>query len=357
MSVEIITARELDSGLWADWRRLQAADADLRSPFFSPDFCRIVGAVREDVRIAVIEDAGKVCGVFPFHRQRFGRLAPLGGQISDYHGIVGTPARGEGIGAILRAANAQAFDFNHMPVSQTAFAAHAFRRTTSPLVDLSGGFEAWREGRRARTSAISDVERKMRKLERTLGPLRLVANDTSDEVWQSLMDWKRAALAEIGVGFILDVPWAREVAEAIRDTDTPAFGGMTSALWAGDELAAVHFGMRTGTTWHWWFPTYNVGLKRHSPGLALILESLRHAAATGIDELDFGRGDQDYKLWFANAERGLCEGSVERSLSPLGATRRLRKAVQKPLARAGSEALAEFARKVGDRLLVAGRIT
>jgi CelD/BcsL family acetyltransferase involved in cellulose biosynthesis len=357
MRVEIIAARDLDDGLEATWRRLQADDNDLRSPFFSPEFFRVVAGVRPDARIAVMHDGGEVGGFFAFHRQRFGRLAPLAGQISDYHGIVGAPARGATIADILRAASAQAYDFNHTPASQPAFAAHAFRRTTSPLVDLSGGYDAWRAARRAETGTINEVERKMRKLGRDIGPLRFVANDTSGEVWQALLDWKRASLAAIGTGFILDKPWAREVIETIRDSDTPDFGGMTSALWAGDELAAVHFGMRTGTTWHWWFPTYNIHLKRYSPGLALILESLRHAELRGIDELDFGRGDQGYKRWFANGERALCEGSVERSLSPLGATRRLRKALQKPLALAGPEAMAEFTRRVGDRLLVAGRIS
>lgn len=356
MTVEIIAAHELDAGLEATWDRLQAADDDLRSPFFSPTFCRIIGAVRKDVRIAVIRDEGEVCGLFAFHRQRYGRLAPLAGQISDYHGIVGTPGPG-GIGAILHEAGAQAYDFNHMPVSQTAFAAHAFRRTTSPLIDLSQGFDAWRDARRAETGAIKDVARRARKLERDVGPLRFVANDTSPGVWENLLDWKRAALAAIGVEFILDRPWARAVAEAIRDHDSPDFAGTTSTLWAGDQLAAVHFGMRSARTWHWWFPAYNADLGRYSPGLALIVEALRHGEATGIDELDFGRGDQRYKRELANGHRALCEGSVERGFSPLGMPRRLRKAVQKPLTQGASVAVSEFTRKVGDRLLVAGRLT
>lgn len=356
MTVEIIAPHELDAGLVATWNRLQAANDDLRSPFFSPAFCRIVGAVRPDLRIAVIRDAGEVCGLFAFHRQRFGRLAPLAGQISDYHGIVGASGPG-GIGAILRAADAQAYDFNHVPVSQTGFAGQAFRRTASPRIDLSDGFEAWRAGRRAKTGAIKDVERRARKLAREVGPLRFVANDTSPEAWASLLDWKRAALAAVGVEFILDRPWARGAAEAIRDHDSPGFAGMTSTLWAGDRLAAVHFGMRSARAWHWWFPAYNAELGRYSPGLALIMHALRHAEAMGIDELDFGRGSERYKTEFANGHRALCEGSVERSFSPLGVPRRLRKAVQKPLSQGASVAVSEFARKVGDRLLVAGRLT
>lgn len=357
MTVHILTADEIDPGLQDAWVRFQAGNPDLRSPFFSPEFCRIVAGVRPDLRIAVVPgDAGPEA-IFPFHMQRFGRLAPLAGPISDYHGIIGPPAAGRAIGAILRAAGAQAFDFNHAPASQTVFAHNAFLTTSSPLVNLSDGFESWRQARRAEVRALRDVERRGRKLAREVGPLRFVANDRSDEVWQAVLDWKRAALAAMGVRFILDRGWAREVVETIRATDTPDFGGITAALWAGDTLAAVHFGMRTSTTAHWWFPSYNAALGRYSPGLMLLMESLRHAADTGITEFDFGRGGERYKGEFANSSRALCEGSVERALTPLGAARRLRKAGQATLARTGASTLTDLTRRAGNRLLAAGRLS
>lgn len=357
MSVEVIGAGELAGELEQAWRRFQALDPDVRSPFFSPEFCRIVAGVREDLRVAVVSDSTGPTGFFPFHRQRFGRLAPLAGQISDYHGVIGRPGAVRDMREILRRAKAQAYDFNHAPASQPAFARHAYLQTASPLVDLADGFEDWRIAQRAKARAIREVERRARKLGREVGPLRFVANDTSETVWQAMLDWKRDALAAMGVGFVLDTPWARAVVEAIRQTDTPVFAGTTSALWAGDELAAVHFGMRSATTWHWWFPVYNERLSRYSPGLALLMETLRHADEIGVTELDFGRGGERYKGEFANASRALCEGSVERALSPLGALRRIRKAVQIPLERTQAASLSDFSRRAGNRLLSAGRIS
>jgi CelD/BcsL family acetyltransferase involved in cellulose biosynthesis len=252
--------------------------------------------------------------------------------------------------------NAQTYDFNHVPGTQRVFRAGAFLHTTSPLIDLTEGFEAWRQARRAQGSAIKNAERKGRKLAREVGEVRFVANETDPAVWDHLLAWKRAALRAIDVSFILDRPWARAVIDRVRATDAAGFGGMTSALWAGDDLAAVNFSMRTDTTIHSWFPTYNPALERHSPGLTLLMETLRHAAAAGFTEVDLGRGAERYKSEFANAARGLCEGSIERGLSPLGAARKLRKAVQAAAERTGRAERAETARRVGNRLLSAGRL-
>ncbi|MCB1337132.1 MAG: GNAT family N-acetyltransferase [Maritimibacter sp.] len=356
MQVDIIAAHELDRGLEDAWRGFQAADGDLRSPFFSPEFCRIVGTVCDDLRIAVLTEAGAVSGFLPYHVQRGGRLAPLAGEISDYHGIVGNSETAPDLRALLKALKAQAYDFNHVPASQARFRPHGYLDTSSPLVDLGEGFEAWRAERRAGSSAIANVERKGRKLGREVGPLRFVANETDPAVWAALDGWKRASLAAIGVRFILDRPWAGAVVAEVRATDTPGFGGMTSALWAGDTLAAVSFSMRAGTTAHSWFPTYNPDLERYSPGLTLLMELLRHADASGTTEYDLGRGDERYKGEFANAARALVEGSVERPFTPQGVARRLRKSALGLARRLGPGGAEELARRAGNRLLSAGRL-
>lgn len=354
--IEVISATELDAGLEAAWRGLQAADHDLRSPFFSPEFCRIVAGVRDDVRVAVISDDAGLAGFFPVHLQRFGRLAPLAGEISDYHGIIGTRAAAVPPRALLAAFKAQAFDFNHVPAVQTGFCAQAYLHTDSPLVDLSDGYEAWRLARREVVKSMRTLDRKGRKLAREVGPLRFVANEPDPRVWQKLLEWKRASLAAIGVKFILDRPWAAGVIDAVRHSDTPAFGGLTSALWAGDELVAASFSMRTDSTGHSWFPTYNHTHARSSPGLLLLQEVLRAAADRGLTEYDLGRGDEKYKTEFANAARDICEGSLERPMTPLGLPRRLRKAAQAVADRAQKPELRDTVRRAGNRLLSAGRL-
>lgn len=357
MQVEVISANELDAALTSAWRQFQAADPDLQSAFFTPEFCRTVAEVRDDLRIAVITEGGGTVGFFPYHRQRFGRLAPLGGELSDYHGIIGRRGAVKDFRRVLRPLAAQAYDFNHTPVSQAAFESHAYLVSDSPRIDLAEGYDAWRAAKRRTTRAFREIERRTRKAEREIGPIRLADDAASDSNWQHLVDWKRAALAERGYSFVLDKPWARAIVDRVRHSESAALSGTMPALWIGDELAAVQLSIRSGTTAHEWFASYNPKFARYSPGLILLDRRLKQACDSGVTEVDLGRGDERYKKEFSNTRRLLYEGSVERALSPLGLTRRLRKKTERVVARTESEALAEFSRRAANRLLLAGRLT
>ncbi|WP_112322946.1 GNAT family N-acetyltransferase [Oceanibium sediminis] len=355
MKVDVLRVEELSDDLAARWRGFQDASEDLASPFFSVEFCRIVGRARPDLRVAVIEDAGAPCGFFAFHGKRGGGAAPLAGQISDYHGIVGDPGVITAT-ALLQGAGVSAFDFNHALRSQSVFAESAFRFTSSPLADLQDGFEQWRAARRAETKAILTVERRARKMAREIGELSFVANDPSPAAWEALLTWKRASLAQQRSGLVLDVPWVKAIAEGVRASEGPAFSGVLSTLRAGDRLVAVHFGMRSKAAWHWWFPTYDAEMGAYSPGLILLLECVRHGAASGLRELDLGRGEQRYKREFANRERLLCEGSIERVHLPAGAARYVRKTVHSLSDRILPERYVDLERRVFNRVLGAGKL-
>ena len=79
--------------------------------------------------------------------------------------------------------------------------------------------------------------------------------------------------------------------------------------------------MRTATTWHWWFPTYDVAVDKYSPGLLLLLEMARRASMKGVTRIDLGFGDARYKRAFANFATTLYVGSIEIGTSPAGALR------------------------------------
>jgi CelD/BcsL family acetyltransferase involved in cellulose biosynthesis len=84
-----------------------------------------------------------------------------------------------------------------------------------------------------------------------------------------------------------------------------------STLHAGDRLAAAHFGMRSATVWHWWFPVYDPDLSKYSPGILLLLEMAREARGLGIRVIDFGKGDAEYKERLKTGDLALAEGTVE----------------------------------------------
>ena len=87
----LIALNELDAALVEAWRSIQRVEERLESPYFCPEFTRLVGSVRDDVRIVVIENDGRPVGFFPHQRAPWGRGKPVGGPLSDYHGVIAAP--------------------------------------------------------------------------------------------------------------------------------------------------------------------------------------------------------------------------------------------------------------------------
>ena len=70
--------------------------------------------------------------------------------------------------------------------------------------------------------------------------------------------------------------------------------------------------MRSAKVLHYWFPAYDRDYARYSPGVILLAELARAAPGLGIDTIDLGKGDADYKRRFATGGVQLLEGRIER---------------------------------------------
>ena len=117
MKISVIATKDLDAGLQQRWSQLQAAQPLLASPYFSPEFTLAVGLARTDVRIAVLEDEGQVAGFFPF-QQQWGIGHPVGGRLSDHHGVVAEPWLEWNWYELLRACRLGYWQFDHLVASQ-----------------------------------------------------------------------------------------------------------------------------------------------------------------------------------------------------------------------------------------------
>jgi hypothetical protein len=69
-SVRVIAERELAVGEVAAWSALQNAAPQLASPFFRPEFTQMVADVRQDARVAIVEDASGAAAFFSFQAGR-----------------------------------------------------------------------------------------------------------------------------------------------------------------------------------------------------------------------------------------------------------------------------------------------
>jgi CelD/BcsL family acetyltransferase involved in cellulose biosynthesis len=319
--ISLVRPSELGRAELSRWEALQDANVLLASPYFSHQFTSAAAAARKDVRVAVLEEDQHIVGFFP-HQQRWGMGEPVGGRLSDHHGVICEMGLRWDWTHLLEACGLAYWRFDHLPAWQAPSVPLSTER--SPGLDLSAGYSAWWARRTAVTTTLSDLPRKLRKLEREVGPVRFEANSRDPAVFATVLRLKSEQCLRCGSLDFFAWDWTQRLVEAIRDTDEPAFAGRLSCLYAGDTLLAAHFGMRSARVWHWWFPVYLREHRIFSPGALLLLKVAEAAAVSGHRLLDLGKGPERYKTTFADCDQPLVEGLVSRPV-PLTYARMLRK--------------------------------
>ena len=320
--VHLISPDTLSNDLIDVWRSHQAADENLRGPFFSPEYIRVAASARPEVTVAVLETPGQAPAFLPLHRD--GSIArPVGLRASDFSGVIAAPGYTWSPESVIRSCGLSGWDFTNIVTSDQTMQPHFRAFADSPFADLSEGYEAFARDRSTSGSdLVKSVAQKARKMEREVAPMRFEAHVLDRRALTLLYEWKAAQRARTNTIDVLSTPWMREMVERMLEDNTDTFGGLLSVLYAGDQVAAAHFGMRSETVWHYWFAAYNHELQRYSPGLIILLEMLKAAPTLGIRTLTLGQGDEAYKLRFATGSTQLASGSVDCHL-----TRRLTNAI------------------------------
>src|SRR5215469_7519805 len=153
MKVTLVRGGELGSDLVRAWAEIQQANPTLASPYFHPEFTRVIAAVRDDVEVAVIEEDGRLVAFFPFQRVDSSIGEPVGGIISDYQGLICTPYFACAPRELLQQCRLAVWNFDHLLTSQSSFTAFHHNIELSPQLDLSSGYESYVHARRASGSA------------------------------------------------------------------------------------------------------------------------------------------------------------------------------------------------------------
>jgi CelD/BcsL family acetyltransferase involved in cellulose biosynthesis len=311
MQVEVINARELDAGLEAEWRAIQADNPLLAGPYFSVQYTKLAAEVRHDVFVAVMRDEGEVIGFLPFQRT-FGRVGrPVSGPMSDYQAFICRAGVHFRPREIVKKCGLDIYEFDHLIAAQAQVGHYHRVVHPSPIIDLSRGFDAYINDRRdSGSNNAKKIRRMARVLARDVGEVRYEYHATSPEVLQQVVAWKRQQCHMTGTPDLFGHGWAMELLERIHACQDPDFAGVLSALWAGDRLAAGHMGMRSSKVWHYWFPSYNRELHSFSPGLVLLFSMAEDAPSKGIQYIDLGKGESQYKDRLKNGELLVAEGRV-----------------------------------------------
>jgi CelD/BcsL family acetyltransferase involved in cellulose biosynthesis len=311
VSYRLISADQLDRAQIDAWRAIQAGERRFESPYFCPEFTQEVARARDDVRITVIENAGCPAGFFPHQRSAFGVGRPVGGPLSDYHGVVAAPSSEWTLRDLMRASKLSLWSFDHLVAGDSRLDPYVTARATSPQADLGEGYDTYLAERRAASDQIVQAERKARKLARELGTPEFALHDPQPDALDLLIGWKRAQYLRSGITDVFAAPWTGELLRRLVSVQTSDFAGVCSTLRVGGRVVAAHMGMRSRHVLHYWFPAYDPDYAKYSVGLVLLLRLAKAMADVGVRAIDFGKGDDRYKQAAMTGAVELSEGVVE----------------------------------------------
>lgn len=309
MKVRRVKPHELSSVELDRWRGIQRQTAWLDTPFLAPEFTLAVARHRPDVEVAVLERDGEPVGFLPFQRQAGDVGQPVGHRVNDFQAGIFEPGLEVNLRAVLEPCGLRRLHFDHQIARQTCFEPYALLQSSSPYADFSGGFSDYVEQRDLKTR-IQQARRKVRSMVRELGPVEFVLDVVDAHPLQRLIAWKSEQVESRWARNMLRCSWVVALMNDLLQVRTPTFGSLLSAVYAGDRPTAVHFGIRTERTFHWWFAAYDSTAGRFSPGNYLLLQLMEELAATGITRFDFGKGDEPYKTRMQSGSTTVAEGAV-----------------------------------------------
>jgi CelD/BcsL family acetyltransferase involved in cellulose biosynthesis len=311
MRISVIHPSELGSAEVTAWQDMQRHSAGLRNPFLSPEFTQAVGRHRADARVAVLSDSGGIAGFLPFEKHRLGMGLPIGAGLTDCQGLVSTPGFECDARDLVRGCGLSVLAFDHLTAAQQPFRGYLAATAPSPVIDLADGWAAYEAKVKVRSASfLRSVARKSRKLDREVGPVRLVTESEDRAALRSLMAWKSDQYRRTGRSDRFAHPWIVGLIEDLFATRGSHFSGLFSVLYAGDAPVAAHLGVRCGPVVAHWFPAYDTSYAQYSPGLIEHIRMVEAAAGIGVEVIDLGKGHKRYKEELKSSDIFVGEGAV-----------------------------------------------
>lgn len=311
MRICVVRPGELSPDDITTWRSMQSSTPSLANPFLSPEFAIAVGEFRPSARVAVLSDGPSTVGFFPFEQRRFGAGAPIAAGLTDCQGVIHAPGMQWDPRQLLRACRLSVWRFDHLVDGQRPFEPYRTGIRPSPIIDVTGGFGSYLEKLSTRSPQFCrNVERKARKLAREAGQLRFVADSDDESAFRALIAWKSVQYQRTAQVDIFARPWVARLTEALFSNRSTHFSGLLSVLYAGDAPIAAHFGLRNAHVLAHWFPAYDPGFSRYSPGLVMHMRMAEFTPSTGVQVIDMGTGVQRYKEELKSGDLFVGAGTV-----------------------------------------------
>jgi CelD/BcsL family acetyltransferase involved in cellulose biosynthesis len=308
--IDIVAAQGIGEDIRTAWKTLRAQNPDLWSPYFDIRLFDILAQHREDAKLAVVREGGHIKALLPFQGKKGGLARPLGAPLSDQHGVIQAQTGGTSLEEIVAQLSMSGFVFSGM--RHHVEGALKLASGLCHVADMTDGLDAYIAWRKANwNEQVKKNERRKRQGARDWGPMRLeTACPTTSNAFEILMAWKQAKYRETNRHNVLAVPWIQHVLRALYESDDPSFRGEITALYFGEHLAALEFGLRADNAMHSWFPAYDQAYSKVSPGILLMDGMIENCGARGVTKVDLGIGHDQYKRHASNAPVTVWAGSL-----------------------------------------------
>ncbi|MDP4502753.1 GNAT family N-acetyltransferase [Nonomuraea turcica] len=318
MRVTLALPRELGPTEVSRWRALQESNPAFDNPFLSPEFTITVGELRDLVQVAILYDGSEIMGFFPFERHPLGIGKPVAAGLTDAQGLIHAKDFEIDARRLIKECGLAVYEFDHLVSGQPLLGAR-HERHPSPIIDLRDGYERYTMALREHSGkTYKTTLAKSRKLQRDVGTLRHDFATTDLAPLRTLLGWKTDQYRRTGRTDRFAHRWIVELVERLLATRSDSFAGVLDMVYVDDQPVAGHFGVRTRTTLAGWFPAYDTRFAKYSPGLIHHLAMAEQAAAAGIEVIDMGRGQKEYKDKLKTGELEVAEGRVARASAAAG---------------------------------------
>lgn len=314
-TARICDAADLTDNDVAAWSRLLRDTVPDGNAFLSPAFVRAAGQAYGRVEVCVLEDDSGLAAVFPYQFSSAFAAAMraavrVGEEMSDHFSVIARRGFRSNPQELLSWARLNHLYFTHLDESQLGHGLTGEAPSGGLRILLPKGGAAYLEDLRSSDAKFSkDTERRQRKAVQDLGPARFCMAEADPATWlQRVLKEKREQYLRTGKGDWLALPGRRTLLERLAEAREPDCTPIVSTLIYGDVWAAIHFGLRSDKTLHYWFPVYNPALSTYAPGRLLLHHVISNAQHAGIEIIDRGAGESQAKRDFPSERRVFLSG-------------------------------------------------
>jgi CelD/BcsL family acetyltransferase involved in cellulose biosynthesis len=306
----VISANALSDDVRSAWHKLRLQNSDLWSPYFDIRLFEVLARHAPHAKLAIVQEGSDIVALLPFQGKTGSLARPLGAPMADQHDLIQSQATRLTLDDVVPHLAMSGFVFSgmrHKPISGQRLVP-----TLCHVADLTDGVPSYVAWRKANwNDQVKKNERRKRQGERAWGPMRIeVMCPKTSNGFETLMAWKQAKFRETNRHNVLGVSWINNVLRDLYESPDPEFRGEVTALYFGEHLAALEFGLRAGKAMHSWFPAYDTAFAKVSPGILLMDGMIEHCGHRGITKVDLGIGHDQYKRHASNAPVTMWSGSL-----------------------------------------------